>query len=53
MGVNESRDDVAAAGVENLAALVRAQPRDEPVDDREFSLEPLPREGAERRDRPE
>ena len=45
--VDEPRHDVAAARVERLGALVRAEARDVPVDDGHVGLEPLAREDRE------
>ena len=42
--VDEARDDVAARRVDRLAPLVRAEPGDHAVDDRDVALEPFARE---------
>ena len=47
MRVDEPRDDVAAARVQLLGAVVVAEPRDDAVDDRDVGLEPLAREDRE------
>ena len=47
MRVDEAGDDVAAARVELLGALVVAEPGDVAVDDRDVGLEPLAREDRE------
>jgi hypothetical protein len=45
--VDEPGDDPAAARVDRLRALVRAETRDEAVGDRDVDVEPLPREDRE------
>ena len=45
--VDEARDDVAAGGVDRLVPVVRAEPGDRPVDDRDVDVEPLAREDAQ------
>ena len=45
--VDEAGDDVAARCVDRLAALVRPEPGDHPVDDRDVAVEPLAREDRE------
>ena len=45
--IDEPGNDVAASGVDRLAPLVGAEPRDHAVDDRDIDVEPLAREHAQ------
>ena len=47
VGVDEARHEPAAAAVDALAAVVRAQPGDPPAGHRDVDLEPLAREDGE------